>query len=287
MRRRLAITWLAATGVLAFVRALEMVVNARATGVGIDIGSSAYVLGLGAASAIHAALLVWLAHRSTLPDPQRIYGLVAIGVGFAVVNNVEAAVFGIASVRLLAGLGLVSAGAHAAVTLGVARSLPVRLAPPAHNPGTPVTRSRMGLRFAALAILYGIVYFAAGAVIYPFVQDFYQHKTLPSGGTTLALQVFVRGPIFVAIGNVVVRLIGATPRLSALAVACTLSGLGGLTALLTPNPLFPDSVRLVHLVEVGVSNFVFGLIVGWVLSRRPARSSDANETHGLAHRRSP
>ncbi len=35
---------------------------------------------------------------------------------------------------------------------------------------------------------------------------------------------------------------------------------------LMPNPLMPEAVRMTHFVETASSNFIFGLIVGWLLS---------------------
>jgi hypothetical protein len=40
--------------------------------------------------------------------------------------------------------------------------------------------------------------------------------------------------------------------------------------LLIPNPYMPEVVRITHLIETATSNFVFGLLVGWLLARRPA-----------------
>ncbi|MGQ0639229.1 MAG: hypothetical protein ACT4P6_00420 [Gemmatimonadaceae bacterium] len=36
--------------------------------------------------------------------------------------------------------------------------------------------------------------------------------------------------------------------------------------LLLPNPYMPESVRMSHLLETASSNFVFGLLVGWLLT---------------------
>jgi hypothetical protein len=42
------------------------------------------------------------------------------------------------------------------------------------------------------------------------------------------------------------------------------------TSLLLPNPYMPYAVRMVHLVETASSNFVFGVIVGWLFCRKVA-----------------
>jgi len=268
MTRRPLLTWIAATAVLALARAIEMHINARVGSATIDWGSLAFVVGLVAGAAIHAGITVWLASRSRLPDPGRVYLLLAIGAGFVIVNNVEAAVFGIAPASSLAEVGLLAVGTHAAVVFGVTRLVPVRHDLTLGDTGPALGALRTTLTFLLLGLLYAVVYFAAGAVIYPFVREFYVNRPLPGAGPLFALQAFLRGPLFVAVGMCVVQLTGRHRPFSIFATACTLSGLGGLTALLVPNPLFPDNVRLVHLGEVGISNFVFGSIVGWVLSRR-------------------
>jgi hypothetical protein len=38
--------------------------------------------------------------------------------------------------------------------------------------------------------------------------------------------------------------------------------------LLLPNPYMPETVRITHLFETAPSNFVFGLLIGWLLAQR-------------------
>jgi hypothetical protein len=38
--------------------------------------------------------------------------------------------------------------------------------------------------------------------------------------------------------------------------------------LLLPNPFMPEAVRMTHLMETASSNFIFGLLVGWLLTQR-------------------
>jgi hypothetical protein len=44
--------------------------------------------------------------------------------------------------------------------------------------------------------------------------------------------------------------------------------------LLLPNPYMPEAVARTHLVETLLSNFIFGCIVGWLLSRHRASLRD-------------
>jgi hypothetical protein len=121
-------------------------------------------------------------------------------------------------------------------------------------------------RFAACCVAYVLLYFAAGMIIFPYVQAFYAQLTLPAVSTVIMLQLFVRGPLFVAIGFLIVRMAPATRMEHALAVGIAMSVLGGVVPLLVPNPFFPDYVRWAHLAEVVSSNLVFGCTVGWLLS---------------------
>ena len=40
--------------------------------------------------------------------------------------------------------------------------------------------------------------------------------------------------------------------------------------LLLPNPYMPEPVRMAHLVETASSNFIFGALIGWLLTPREA-----------------
>lgn len=266
MTSRTTTTWLFATVFLTATRALEMWLSARVTGDAVAVSSSGWIASLVAAEGIHAAVIVWLAARSAIPDPTRLLALIGIGLGFVIANNVEAAVFDIAPIAPLLGVGVLAVASHALAVFGIAKRVPPGGAalslPPFRG------RSTVGLitRVALLGFVYAIAYFIAGAIIYPFVREFYQARSLPDTKLVFALQALFRGPLFAIIGLLVVATHQSTRMANAFAVAVTLAGLGGLTALLAPNPLFPDAVRFVHLAEVGTSNFVFGWIVGWMLT---------------------
>ena len=60
-----------------------------------------------------------------------------------------------------------------------------------------------------------------------------------------------------------------------LVAGLTLAVLGGLAPLLTPNTYLPDLIRLAHLPEVVVSNFVFAVAARHILVR-------AGESPGLS-----
>lgn len=126
-------------------------------------------------------------------------------------------------------------------------------------------------RFAACSVTYLVLYFTAGMIIFPYVQPFYDQRALPSPSTIILLQLFLRGPIFAAIGLLIVRMAPATRLDHALMVAVAMSILGGAAPLIMPNPFFPDAVRWVHFLEVVTSHIVFGAVVGWLLGGTRAR----------------
>jgi hypothetical protein len=118
-------------------------------------------------------------------------------------------------------------------------------------------------RFAFCCAAYVFLYFLAGMIIFPYVRDFYATQHLPSFGQIVLLQFFVRGPVFVLVCLLLMRMFRLQGVSGALAVGLAFTLLSSVT-LIVPNPVFPDSVRWVHFCEVTSSNFVFGCVVAWV-----------------------
>jgi hypothetical protein len=116
--------------------------------------------------------------------------------------------------------------------------------------------------------LYVVLYFSAGMLVWPYVEQFYLARPMPAFGAVLALQV-VRGLAFGAIVLLLARTLRATRGELVALAGLTLSVIGGVAPLLAPNPYLPDYVRLAHLPEVGLSNLAFGAIVAWALTARP------------------
>jgi len=133
-----------------------------------------------------------------------------------------------------------------------------------YHPIESKSRAERAWKFALSDFSYIILYYGAGMIIFPFVKDFYATQQLPSPGTIIALQLLIRGPVFVLLCLVMTRMLGL-PRMSgALAVGAIFTLISGVAPLLVPNPVFPDSVRWVHFCEVTSENFVFGAIVAWL-----------------------
>jgi hypothetical protein len=127
-------------------------------------------------------------------------------------------------------------------------------------------------RFAISALAYACLYFLAGMIVILYVRDFYETQTLPSTGMLFALQLFVRGPAYVVICLLLVRMLGLSGRTGALAVGLVFAIINGIAPLLIPNGVFPDYVRWAHFYEVASSNFLFAAFVAW-LWREPKLDS--------------
>ncbi|HVP54886.1 MAG TPA: hypothetical protein VMU45_07815 [Candidatus Eisenbacteria bacterium] len=119
-------------------------------------------------------------------------------------------------------------------------------------------------RFAVCSACYVFLYFLAGTIIFPFVRDYYATQHLPSGGQIVAMQFFVRGPIFILVCLTLLRMFRLPHLSGAVAVGLSFTFMSGVAALIMPNGIFPETVRWAHFCEVTSSNLVFGFVVGWV-----------------------
>ncbi|MGH9373599.1 MAG: hypothetical protein ACRD15_18930, partial [Vicinamibacterales bacterium] len=215
-----------------------------------------------------AGVLAWLARASVWTGWRLAAALFAVAWGIGTFNGlVEAHFFSFfdrpGEMRAILLLLLVPALLFAPVMAWLSG----RWRHPADVPALPPAHGSAGwiARFAACAIAYLVLYFTAGTIIYPYVQQFYDGRLMPSALALVLLQLCVRGPIFVALGLLIVRMAPAAKRRHAIMVGLAMSVLGGAAPLIVPNPYFPDAVRWVHFVETVTSNLAFGAIVGWLL----------------------
>ena len=118
--------------------------------------------------------------------------------------------------------------------------------------------------FVLCSACYVFLYFLAGTIIFPFVRDYYATQHLPGFAQIVAMQFFVRGPVFVAVCLILLRMFRLPHLSGALAVGVAFSFISGVAALIMPNGIFPDTVRWAHFWEVSCSNFVFGFVVAWI-----------------------
>jgi len=149
-------------------------------------------------------------------------------------------------------------------------------APQEHShPIASKSRGERAWKFVVSDFAYIFLYMAAGLIIFPYVKDFYATQHVPAMKTIVALQLLVRGPVFIVLCLGLVRMLGLPRLAGALAVGAVFTILSGVAPLLMPNPYFPDAVRWVHFCEVTSSNFVFGAIVGWLWAQPEVAHSRA------------
>jgi len=220
------------------------------------------------ANVLLAGVLAWCARRSVWYGWPLAAALFAIGYGIGQANSlIEAYFFAVLPRAGLLQQIFVRSLVPAVLICPAIVWLTGRVSTPRATTATPPERAatEWATRFAVCCVAYVILYFAAGTIIFPYVQPFYAQLPLPPTGTLILLQLFVRGPLFVAIGLLMVRMAPGSRVEHALAVGIAMSVLGGVVPLLVPNPFLPDYVRWAHMAEVASSNLVFGGIVGWLL----------------------
>ena len=208
--------------------------------------------------------LAVLTLAGTLVDGRRrdvFLALWALGFGIGMFNGlIEAVVFGVMPLSQAAGVAAVALATFALLAL-VATGLSGLWSA---APSPPVAPNVGIASLAPVVLAYELLYFGAGALVFPYVADFYATRRLPALGLVAGLQV-VRALLFVAWIYPLLRL---GPRRQPLLVALIFSIVGGIAPLIPDNPLMPSNIRFYHAIEVTISNFLFGLIVGWLLRPR-------------------
>lgn len=218
-----------------------------------------------------AATLVWFATRSRVTGWRLAASLAVLLYGICHFNSlIEARFFGLFSSRQYTAIMLmmtVSTVLFALALVPILRGLTPRAA-------SADWESRVSLlRLAAGAAGYLIAYFVAGILVFPFVSSFYAQRPMPNGLEVIAMQLLIRGPVFVALMLLLVRMSGASRRETILMTGGALSLMGGVAMLMVPNSFIPDAARWAHFVEVVSSNLLFGCFVGWLLTSKRTPSA--------------
>ena len=122
-----------------------------------------------------------------------------------------------------------------------------------------------------LGLLYIVLFLAAGALIHPYIREFYATNNvivIPSFGVLL-LTEFVRGLVHVLSLWPFLQTMTGRRAQAALLAGFALSILGGISSLLLPiDDILPLEIRRVHIAEIFGSNFLFGLASACVLVPR-------------------
>ena len=134
-------------------------------------------------------------------------------------------------------------------------------------------------KLVVIAIVYVILYFTFGYFVawrHPGVAEYYggvdpgsfvaQMKTVLRNTPWLVPFQILRAMCWVALALPVIRMLKGKWPETALSIGLLFAVVMN-APLLLPNPYMPESVRMAHLVETASSNLIFGVIIGWLLTR--------------------
>jgi len=239
------------------------------SGVALPPGSLGWVA---LSNLVTAAALAWLAKRSRLSGSRLAGWLALLFFGISTLNNmIEALFFHVFGARdfaryLLQGaLTAIPFSFVLVALMGRMRGTSSGMASAASGGGA----GSWAWRLVVADLLYLACYLGAGSVIYPWVREFYESRNLPAQVWIAAMQLLCRGPIFIALTLLAIRMIDGDRWEKAVVAGTTLSLVGGVAPLLIPNPYLPDTVRWAHFFEVGISNFIYGAAIAWLLTPPP------------------
>jgi hypothetical protein len=193
--------------------------------------------------------------------------VLAFGVG-SVNLLIEAVVFGVMSVNetlpafafhavAFGILAVIAAAAARKLTGGARTDIALRLTP---------------VRIGAVALAYVAVYFAAGMLVYPYVEEFYAGRPLPSGSTVFVLQIF-RGLIYLVSA---LPLLWLNPRFPRLVLGIAFPLIAGIAPLVDHSSM-PGWVRVAHAIEIALSNALFGVVLAWLIMPRAQSAGETSQ----------
>ena len=148
-----------------------------------------------------------------------------------------------------------------------------------HGPNPPTTASWVR-RWIGVSFVYVVLYITAGLLILPIIRPWYESRgTLDANPALVFPLQIARGALFVAFVLPLLRSMSVTRRQAAVAMAVMIPLVHGVAVLIPPNPFMPDYVRHAHMIEIGWSNFVLGLLIGF-LFWNPPPSTQASQSGG-------
>jgi hypothetical protein len=221
---------------------------------------------------LNFAVLLLVAWATPLKGWRLFFATLILGVGVGSFNLlIEAVAFAVIdlaeAVRSLVTQLCVSALISAAVVMAA------RFQPTASKPIPKFSIARV----IGVIVAYQILYLIAGMLVFPFVAKFYINLNLPPLEQVLALQA-LRACVFIA--SVAMFLLAGL-RHAPLVLGTAFSVIGGLAPLLPDNPLMPAEMRGYHAIEVGISNFLFGVVLAMLLTSKGVRKP-TSETEAIA-----
>jgi hypothetical protein len=251
--------------------------------------SAGFLLAMAAVCFINSAVIIYLLLRSRWHGIKLIVfvALVHYGVQFFM-GGVEAILFQTnlkIPIRLIYAQlvsGVISAFLFALMAvLILGRMKSPKEAPEAPNTRLIMPKGEFILKFLVLSlIVYPLLYLLFGYFVawqFPAVREFYSGSTiLPpffqfiqdlfSTNSALVFWQMARGAVWVLVALPVIRMMKGSAQETAVT-------LGLIFALvmnsqhIPPNPYMPGMVRLVHFIETASSNFLWGMLIVWLLHR--------------------
>jgi hypothetical protein len=190
-----------------------------------------------------------------------------------VLTQVESAIFlDVTPTELWVGVLRLTITAAAASCLAVAvyPQRPAQQLGPPEGANPPSTASWVR-RWIGVALAYTVLYIVAGLLILPIIRSWYETQSLTGTNPAIVFPLQIaRGALFVAFLIPLVRSMRVTRRQAAAAMAVMIPLVHGVALLVVPNPFMPDYVRYAHMLEIGWSNFVLGLLIGFLFWNPPA-----------------
>ncbi len=207
-------------------------------------------------------VVLWIVARASAAGGWRLM-LMLFGLGFIVgsANDlIEAVVFGVLSPRQV-----VAAALPPAIVFAILSPAAVFLSGRWRTGDRPAqqTGGFTPLALLGVVVAYELLYWTAGTLVYPYIAHFYATRTIPPAYAVAALQI-PRSLIFVGAAY---PLLKSGLRGAPLVLALVYGIIGGVAPLLPDNPYMPPDIRFYHGIETSVSNFLFGLVVGFLFSR--------------------
>lgn len=257
--------------------ALGLVFPARETAEEAAVGLGPTLLSFLSAFLLAAALAYPIIHSRLRGKP--LFGVVFLAVFglMTVLTLVEAALF----LQMTPGelwLEFFKTTLIAAALSGLAITLYPQFEPIGtrveHEPNPPSTASWVR-RWIGVSLLYVVLYITAGLLILPIIKTWYEAQgTLePNPAFFFPFQI-ARGALFVACVLPLLRSMQVSRRQASLAMAVMIPLVHGVAGLIPPNPFMPAYVRHAHMIEIGWSNFVLGLLIGFLFWNPPRKAEE-------------
>ena len=201
---------------------------------------------------------------------------------------VEAAVF-LPQMSLLDAGNYVFGGAIESVALAICIAIALGKTSPTHErdvtakAAEPMPWWEWLWKFVLCSFAYVTLYIVAGSLIFPFVKEYYPDLDV-NVAFLIGLQLR-RGVVYAACLVPLVRSMQASRWKIALATAVLVPVVHGVADLLVPNVhMAATAWRLAHMIEVGWSNFAFGLLIGFLFSRGSQAAADRHVVASDSHR---